>query len=458
MFFTTKPPSRAMVKPPSAADGEKLTFMVKRDVKKYLDAGKQLFDAGKLDKAIQLYKSAVKADESCALCHFNLGYAYHEQGLHHEARERYEKAIELEPTCSLFIEHMARLSFELLNYAQSANLFQRASMVGPIQPISMGLWGRALFEQGLYEQSIEVFERLLSLDLSAAIHSGANYWRTLAHIKMGNTAAARRITEEIIAQSEVDHKILFELGEHFIKVRCLSLARKIYEKIIMEREEVRLARLRLEDIRKLEEKIDALLPKLYDGDEENILHQIHALREFGNDRISKAFLSMIDSPSAPIREAVVQYQTAYGYEAEDSVRALLEDPVPYVRDAAYDYFVKLDNPSHMPLLLRGMRDRLPSIRQKTARFLGRFGTMEIVPRLEMTLEDPDNEAFGNELRKAIQSIKHRYQKTMDALYHLNIETIEDAGEDSRRDWKRALLILFQAMAVGYFLYFVITRM
>lgn len=432
--------------------------MVKRDVKKFLDAGRQLLEAGKVDKAIQLYKSAVKADEGCALCHFNLGYAYHEQGLQDEAKARYQKAIELEPTCSLFIEHLARLFFEANDYTESIKLFQRASLVGPIQPISLGLWGRALFEQGLYDQAIDAFERLLDEDDQPTIQLGANYWRTLAHMKLGNIAAARRIAEQLIEQKNMDHKILFELGEYFIEARCLTLARRIFERIVIEKEELMLARMRLEDIRALEEKIDELLPKLYDADEEMVLHHIHTLREFGNDRISKAFLTLILSPSAPVRESVVLYQTQYGYDVTDAIKPLLNDPVSYVRDAAYDYMVRLDRPTYLHTLLNGLNDPLVTIRKKAARYIGRFGTMEALPLLEMSLEDPDCKDCWDDLRRAVLAIKHRYQKNMDSLYYITIQEIEDPKSTSWiYDWRRWLLFLFQVSALIYFIYYLLSN-
>ena len=81
--------------------------------------------------------------------------------------------------------------------------------------------------------------------------------------------------------------------------------------------------MRLEDIHSIEKQIDEMLPRLFDGDEERLLHQIHALKEFGNDRISKALLSFIDAPSAPVRESVIRYQTAFGYYVSEQIKPYL---------------------------------------------------------------------------------------------------------------------------------------
>jgi len=450
---------------PSAPDSEthhadeKMTFMVKREVKQHLEDGKASLESGNLQEAINHYQKAVNADPSCALCHFNLGYAYHEDAQYEAANERYEKAIELEPTCSLFLEHIARLQFETLDYHESARMFQRASLVGPIQPVSLGLWGRALFEQGHYEESIEAFERLLEqTEQTEEIKMGAEYWLAVSHTKLNRVAAARRIAGRLLSKDEIDAKILSDLGENFIEARCLSLARRIFERLAIEKEELLVARLRLEDIRSIESQIEDMLPRLFDGDEERTLHQIHSLREFGNARISKALLSLLNTTSAPIRESIIRYQTSYGYDVSEHILPSLQDPVSYVRDAAFDYFEKLDNEKHIHDIKNGLEDSLLSVRLKTARMIGRFGTIEMLPLLEMSMTDPRNKEIRLEIRRAIQSIKKHYQKRIDSLSKMpsqtnhNIDSIHNA-----KDWRFWMLLLLQFAFVGYFVYVLLIR-
>lgn len=443
----------------TAASPDKVTFMVKKEVKQLLEAGKTHFDEGRIQEAIKHYKLALDADPSCALCHFNLGYAYHEDGQHDAARERYEKAVEMEPTCSLFLEHLARLHFETLEYQEAGRLFQRASMVGPIQPVSLGLWGRALFEQGHYEHSIDAFERLLRKKQRHEIQMGARYWMAVAHTKLGRIAAARKITEELLKYDEIDSKILYDLGENFIEARCLSLARAIFERLAVNREELLMARLRLEDIKSIESQIDEMLPKLFDGDEERTLHQIHALREFGNDRISKALVSLINTPSAPIRESVIRYQTSFGYNVASNILPLLADPVQYVREAAYDYFEKLDRGEFVQDLLPGLEDPQPDIRLKAIRFIGRFGAADVLPKLEMAVTDPRNRDCHRELRQAVNSVKRRFQKTQDEMSRVCIpDNSSPENNTPVKDWKFWMLLLLQTAFAGYFIYVVMFRL
>lgn len=442
-----------------AESTRKVTFMVRREVKRRLEEGRAFMDVGKVDDALECYRAALGEDPSCALSHFNMGYALHEKGLYDAARDAYRKAVELEPTCSLFLENLARLQFDMLDYQEAARHYYRAALVGPIQSISLGLWGRALFEQGLYEQAVETFESLLERQQPPDIVVGARYWLAVAHAKLGRLAAARRMAEAILAEPNIDPKILSELGEHFVEARCLSLAHALFERLTQQKEEMLSARLRLEDIRNIEHQIDEALPRLFDGDEERLLHQIHSMREFGCDRVSKALLSLIDSPSAPVRESIVRYQTAFGYDVSEKVLPLLKDEVPYVREAAYDYFEKLDRGDYIKQIALGLRDHSPEIRARAARLLGRFSAIELLPELEMMIGDPLSRSCKKEFREAIASIKRRYQKKQDTLYQMKAYTVKTTndGFPSPRDFRFWILVSVQMAFVAYFIYYLFFR-
>ncbi len=444
--------------PPGGGSADKITFLVKKNVKQHLDLGRGHLQNNRFPEAIQEFLVAVDIDPKCALPYFNLAYAYHELGQYDDAREYYEKAIEIEPTCSLFLENLARLNFEVLDFSEAARVFQRASSSGTIQPLSLGLWGRALFEQGLYEESIAAFDALKDHHQQPVIQAGAKYWQAVAHIKMGRIPAARHITESLLSQEKTDFKILYDLGEHFIEARCLGIARRIFEKIAVEHEEFLLARLRLEDIRALEKQIDEMLPKLFDGDEDRLLYQIHTLREFGDERISKALLSLLPSSSAPIRESIIRYQTRFGFPIPDKIDSLLEDPIAYVRDAAYDYLLKSDSPKHLPEMRKGLSDRLPAIRKKAVIYLGLYAKMEHLPDLEMALADPANKEIATEIRQASALIKRRYQKNIDALFYTSPPLPPPAEtKPAETHWRLTVAVLLQAALIGYFLYVLFTR-
>lgn len=460
MFFSRKPPEESVDSAELESGPKKITFMVKREVKQHLEAGRACLNAGKVDEALQCYQLAVDKDPSCALSYFNLGYALHESKQYDSAQEAYRRAIELEPTCSLFLENLGRLQFEMLDFAEAARHFQRAAMVGSIQNVSLGLWGRALLEQGLYQQAVEAFENLLEREQPEEIIIGAKYWLAVAHIKLGRMAAARRKAQQILAYASVDAKILSELAEQFVEVRCLSLAREILERIEQDENAGPFSELRLEDILKIENQIDESLPRLFDGDEERLLHQIHSLREFGNHRISKALLSLIDSPSAPVREAIIRYQTAFGYDVSNHVLPYLSDEVSYVRDAAYTYFEKLDRGDYIQEISKGLQDPSPEIRKRAAGLLGRFGTVDMLPILEMWVGDPGSKACQSEMRQAIASIKRRFQKKQDTLYKMKVvgSDEEEKSNNHMQDVRFWLLLFLQICFVVYFIYFLFTRL
>lgn len=451
-------PAKQKERPKRETNEEKLTFLVKRTVKQRLEAGRALLEKGCLDDAIEEYCAAVQLDPKCGISQFNLGYAYHEDGQYEMAREHYLKAIEIEPSCSYFLEHLARLNFETVDYPEAARLFHRASMIGPIQPLSIGLWGRALFEQALYEDSIVAFQQLLERDQQPNVLVGARYWQAIANIKLGRMAAARKLACFLIQQKRVDYKVLYDLGENFIEARCLDIARKIFEKIAIEKEEFLLGRLRLEDIRNLEQEIDEMLPGLFEGDEEKLLYQIHALQMIGDERVSKGMLSLIGNPSAMVRECIIRYQTKYGYDASDSLLPLLCDKTDFVRGVAFDYFDKLDDPKYLKQMYAGMNDSHIGIRQTAVRFIGRFASIETLPQIEMAITDGENREIIADLRQAISSIKKRYQENLDFLLKTSaaqLQTIEK--KNWRHSWRLWLALAIQGAFIIYFVYVLITR-
>ncbi len=431
---------------------DRLVFMVKKDVKRLLEAGRKSFNEGEIEQAIQHYEKALDVDNSCALIHFNLGYAYHEEGRYEHARECYAKAIDLEPTCSLFLEHLARLNFETLDYQEAIKLFNRASLVGPIQPLSLGLWGRALYESGLYEEAISAFESLLDREEQTGIQVGARFWLVISNLKLDRIAQARVLAEEILASEEVEQKILLDLGEHFLRVRCLDLARKTFERLALEHEELMIARLRLEDIRNLERKISDILPNLFEGDEERVLHHCNSLRHFGSDKLCRALMSFLVSSSPLIREAVLDYNSTYGYDIVDQASPLLHDRVPFVRLKAAQYFDKLDDPKHLSLLMPLLEDGRPEIRRVVAGFLARHGTMEQLPQIEIALSGPNPDDVRMAMREAVFKIKRRHQERVDAMANMTVTTEPEEPSSSTSFWHSKSVRIVQSAVLVYLIY------
>ncbi|MGC9328527.1 MAG: hypothetical protein ACP5I1_12900, partial [Candidatus Hinthialibacter sp.] len=320
------------------------------------------------------------------------------------------------------------------------------------------LWGRALFEQELYEEAIEAFQQLLQREKQEIIQIGALYWQIISNIKLKRMPAARKLSNELLSKKKIDYKVLYDLGEHFIEVKCLDLAKTIFEKISIEKEEFLLSRLRLEDIRNLEKEINDMLPGLFEGDEEQLLYHIHSLHAVGNHRVSKAIISLLDNSSPLVRESIIKYHTKYGYDVSENLLPLLKDETPFVRDAAYDYFVKLDNPIFLNTLAEGMEDPLIDVRKKAFLFAGRYASIEMAPALETAADHYANREIADVIRRSISSIKKRYQENIDYLFKTS-PSYKPLEEKYRKKfyWKFWLVIAFQCALVLYFLYVLFTR-
>lgn len=169
-------------------------------------------------------------------------------------------------------------------------------------------------------------------------------------------------------------------------------------------------------------------------------------------------LSLLSSHSAPLREAIIRYQTKYGYEIPDYIRPLLKDPVPFVRESAFDYFEKLFQNIYLEDITFGLKDPYVEIRRRAARILGRYGSFEHVPELEMAMDDPSGRECTNEIRQAIGLIKFRYQRKIDEMYQQKTPIYFPLQPRYKKSiWRVWFMILFQIFAVAYFVFWILRR-
>lgn len=399
---------------PKDKSRDTITFMVHKEVKKHLEAGKRHFDLGDVPSALKHYKAALEIDPECALVHFNLGFAFYESRDREAAKQCYQRAIELEPDCSLFLEHQAKLHFESEEYAQAISLFQRASGVGPIQPVSYGLWGRAYYELEDYAAAAEQLEKMLHLEHNPTLISYARYYLVLSWLRGGNLFRARREVEPLLEMQSADFELLGDLGEQLLDAKCITLARRCLEKFLESRDDLAMAR-SYQEIVDIEQRVDRILPRLFSGDEERILQNIHLLFQFGSEKVARALASIQDARSALVREAVVEYHRRYGYPFRGDLGRLLDDSTDFVREKSAQYVYQSGDERYGGTMRRLLEDRLPRVRRFAIVFHRDFGTMDSVPVLTQALaveEDPENQRH---IRLALTSVKLRCERRQRAM-------------------------------------------
>lgn len=402
----------------SRGSSDTITFLVKKDIKALLEEGKRRFDEGEIALAIEIYESALANDPNCALLFFNLGFAYHELKDYNRAKEYYLKAIELEPECSLFQEHLGRLYFERGDYPAAITTFRNAIEIGQVQPICHGLLGRAYYKSEDFEEAVESLTRMLEMESSASLVNVARYHLILSLLKLSNMFRARSEAETLLRVENCDLDILQNLGDEFSRNDCISLAKRFFERMDLEEGKSVLARSTVEKIRGIEIRIDEIIPRLYDNDEEQVLRSVHALMDVGHEKVARALLSLRFSDSALVRESVVEYLRKYGFPAAAQVVEMLNDESAYVREKA-SHFVAEALPSGLDAAIRPhLSDRSPIVRRNLATYFSRTGGSEVLVDLRSLLDgeaDPDTReslsfAVDAIQKREVQSIAERRRK------------------------------------------------
>lgn len=440
-----------MMRHPGQGSNEKtperdaLTFLVRKDVKRYLEAGKRFFDSGQPERAIEKYMQALAADPNCALIHFNLGFAYHEEGNVAEARRNYERAIELEPNCSLFLEHLARLHFELEEYHEAIDLFNQAAMVGQMLPISYGLLGRAYFEIGEHGRALSALRLMVEGESNPGLVCVAKSYMVRALLETSRAYEARQIARQVLRNEDAEVRVLLELGEAFLRARGIDIAREFFEKVVLRREEALAARRRLEEILKIDRQIDEFLPQLYHADEEKLLRYINVLMKVGSARVAQTLVDGFRNSVSPmVREAVIEYHRRYGLEQFELLSAAESDPVDFVRQKYVEYVADCRYADKRRFMEKCLRSESEKTRGLAARYFEDIGSMDLLPTLEAAYDAEESEAVRTALRSAILAIKRRGQDAIEEMY---AQLPAPRYAAASRFWRKALYLLAVLLSV-----------
>ena len=392
-------------------DSDVVTFLVRGDVKRHLESAKALFDDRQLDQAIEEYQMALKIDPDCALVHFNLGFAQQEKRDLVAAKRSYHRAIELDPKCSLFHEHLGKLYFETEEYAQAILFFEKATELGPIQSVSYGILGRAHLARKEFHKSITALNKMLETEQNPGLRVYGNYYLCTAHLDLDNLVEARRIAQSILDDPYTEPQVLRELGHRFLAASCVSMADDLYKRMFeLSGKADERSSDAMNEIRDIQKRIDDILPRVFCGDEEVVLQNIHLLNQFGSAKVSRALISISGAKSPLIREAVIEYNRRYGFPVWREVLPFMQDKQGYVREKASQFLKEFDDPDVTCAMRNALFDELIPVKIAAARHLKRFGRFDAIPVLTEALApewDPEvREAF----LEATSAIKSRHQE------------------------------------------------
>lgn len=130
--------------------------------------GLVLYDQGKLDEAIENYRTAIKLDPKSAAAYSNLGNALQNQGKLDEAVENYQKAIELDPNNSTIYYNLGLALHDQKKLDEAIESYQQAIQLAPNDAKTYYNLGLALYDQEKLDEAIENYQKAIELDLKDA--------------------------------------------------------------------------------------------------------------------------------------------------------------------------------------------------------------------------------------------------------------------------------------------------
>ncbi|MBV6482343.1 MAG: tetratricopeptide repeat protein [Candidatus Omnitrophica bacterium] len=425
-----------------------VVFLVRSDVKKELERGKRKFESGDCEGAKVAYERALDLDPGCAIAYFYLGFTFHEMGNYEMAKEYYLQAIDLEKRQALFLEHLARLHFELEEYSVCLVRFQEAMVVGSLQPISYGLMGRAHYELDRFTEAIDCLEKMLEIETEPRLQRIAYYYLVLTHLRDNSPIPARLYAQKLLAVSEYDRLIFSGLAERFQNAGCLSLALAFLERL---REESCDVTDRIEDVQLAIARADSQIPRLFSSDEEKLLHRIHFLSQSGTDRIYKVLLTLMETSSVLVKEAVLTWCRKFGYEVPDKDLSDCLNGPALLKEAAFQYMAETFEPRFLNFLLGQMHHSSRDVQLAVARYLERSGQLEHLSVLECQMETASGAGLRRQIQRAINQIKRRHTEETDKLIHKNLETLRRTSLSEKKEGWGTLQWIFITLVGAYLL-------
>ncbi len=149
--------------------------------------GLELHWAGKLGKAIETYKQAIRVDPEVPEAHINLGAAYYTLGRYQEAARAFQTAVRLEPENAEWHCRLGATYLMLRKYKESAKILKQAIRLDPDLARARSLLGSAYDGLGRYGEAAEAFKQAIRLNPDYKL---AHYNLGIIYLNLRNQAAA----------------------------------------------------------------------------------------------------------------------------------------------------------------------------------------------------------------------------------------------------------------------------
>jgi len=130
----------------------------------YYDKGKDYFNEGKYQLAIDEFTTAIQLNPNYTEAYFMRGYVYDELYQYQRAIEDYDKAIQLDPHDASAYNNRGITYQKLGAYQRSIQDFNRAILLDPDDTLAYNNRGIAYHNLGQYQRAIQDFDSGIQLD------------------------------------------------------------------------------------------------------------------------------------------------------------------------------------------------------------------------------------------------------------------------------------------------------
>lgn len=214
-----------------AAMCERVTAVQPDDVGLRGDLADAYLRAGKIDKAIDIYRkmTEMEPDDAVFFCHF--ARALIAAGKYDRAEEAYSKASEIEPSeAGSFYSKMANAYLEVGHYERAEKAIRKCLSISPDESLYHLDLGDILVRQGLLKEAEAAYKTAVSLAPPAA----GTYYNRLGNAlaKAGHHHAAITAFQKAISNDSKNPFYYTRLAESYSSVGLTDKATEVQKKAI----------------------------------------------------------------------------------------------------------------------------------------------------------------------------------------------------------------------------------
>lgn len=208
---------------------ERSTFLLEKYMRQEMAEGKQAFEAGQLDSAIQHFRWATQIQPAAPAAHRALGHARVEAGQATAAESAYRQALSLESDNVETLNNLAELTFRRDAYQKTVDYSLRALEVqeAPQRAIVERL-AYAYVALGDFANAASHFEQALTLTNDLQVRT--DY--ALVLFNQGKYQAARSRLEALTQQEQPAPKLVRALAETYYALNQYAQSITWYERLL----------------------------------------------------------------------------------------------------------------------------------------------------------------------------------------------------------------------------------